>query len=165
MDKSLFSTRGSHARAADAVNLAGGKVYALGPREALAQLSVTGCFGDIYYASARNQVDEAKRALSQNTSEFVAKCANYARQRGNMKDMPAFMLAYLAGGVGGGGERGDARRARFVELFGELDFGKSERYRAAFASALPRVIDNGKMLRNFVQVIRSGELGRRSLDS
>ena len=143
MDKTLFNTRVSRARDADAVNLAGGKAYALGPREALAQLSVTGCFGDTYYASARDQLDEAKKVLSQNTPEFIAKCAIYARERGHMKDMPAFMLAHLAAQFEPQGADGNGARR-------------------AFAAAFPRVIDNGKMLRNFVQVIRSGELGRKS---
>ena len=30
-------------------------------------------------------------------------------------------------------------------------------------AVFPRVIDNGKMLRNFVQIVRSGVVGRRSL--
>ena len=29
-------------------------------------------------------------------------------------------------------------------------------------AVFPRVIDNGKMLRNFVQVVRSGTVGRKS---
>ena len=33
------------------------------------------------------------------------------------------------------------------------------------AQVFPRVVDNGKMLRNFVQVLRSGVLGRKSLGS
>jgi 60 kDa SS-A/Ro ribonucleoprotein len=32
-------------------------------------------------------------------------------------------------------------------------------------SAFPKVIDNGKMLRNFVQIMRSGFVGRKSLGS
>ncbi len=53
-----------------------------------------------------------------------------------MKDMPALLAATLA--------------ARDVGLLGQV-FG--------------RVIDNGKMLRNFVQIVRSGAVGRKSLGS
>lgn len=53
-----------------------------------------------------------------------------------MKDMPALLCAWLS--------------ARSPALF-ETIFG--------------RVIDNGKMLRNFVQIVRSGVCGRRSLGS
>ena len=31
------------------------------------------------------------------------------------------------------------------------------------AQVFPRVIDSGKMLRNFVQILRSGAVGRKSL--
>ena len=33
------------------------------------------------------------------------------------------------------------------------------------AEIFPRVIDNGKMVRNFVQIMRSGVTGRKSLGS
>lgn len=67
--------------------------------------------------------------------DFVAKTAIYARERGHMKDMPALLLASLA--------------TRDV---------------AVFARAFPRVVDNGKMLRNVV-ILRSGQVGRKSLGS
>ena len=53
-----------------------------------------------------------------------------------MKDMPALLLAVLANRPGD-----------------------------HFDRAFDRVCDNGKMLRNFVQIIRSGVTGRRSLGS
>ena len=55
-----------------------------------------------------------------------------------MKDMPAVLLASLAGS-----NRISAREA--------------------LKAAFPLVIDNGKMVRNFVQAIRSGQFGRRGL--
>ncbi|MGB1236476.1 MAG: vWA domain-containing protein, partial [Planktomarina sp.] len=67
---------------------------------------------------------------------YLAQTAIYARQHGYMKDMPAVLLAVLA------------RREPIL-------------FRAAFG----RVVDNGKMLRNFVQVMRSGQTGRKSLGS
>ena len=36
---------------------------------------------------------------------------------------------------------------------------------ALLAQVFGRVIDNGKMLRNFVQIVRSGAMGRKSLGS
>jgi len=65
---------------------------------------------------------------------FVAKTAVYARRAGHMKDMPALLAATLA--------------VRDVSLL---------------AKVFPRVVDNGKMLRNFVQMLRSGAVGRKSL--
>ena len=69
-------------------------------------------------------------------AEFVAKAAVYCREKGLMKDMPAFLTAYLA--------------AKDIRLL---------------ASLFPQVIDNGKMLRNFVQIVRSGVVGRKSFGS
>ena len=65
---------------------------------------------------------------------FVARTAVYARESGHMKDMPALLAAILA--------------VRDLELL---------------AQVFPRVIDSGKMLRNFVQILRSGAVGRKSL--
>ncbi len=65
---------------------------------------------------------------------FVAKLAVYARQKGLMKDMPAVLAAVVAG--------------KDSDLLAQI---------------FPKVIDNPKMLRNFVQVIRSGATGRKSL--
>jgi len=64
---------------------------------------------------------------------FIAKTAIYARERGYMKDMPALLLAILA----------------------EHDV-------ALCAQIFNQVIDNGKMLRNFAQMVRSGVTGRKS---
>src|ERR1700722_13237176 len=51
-----------------------------------------------------------------------------------MKDVPALLVAYLA----------------------KRDVGLMK-------AVFPRVVDNGKMLRNFVQIVRSGAVGRKSL--
>jgi len=67
-------------------------------------------------------------------SLFVAKAAIYAREAGTMKDMPALLCAYLT--------LADPDLA--VVVFG-------------------RVIDTGRMLRTFVQIMRSGQVGRTSL--
>ena len=53
-----------------------------------------------------------------------------------MKDVPALLLAMLS--------------TKSTELL---------------QKALPQVVDNGRMLRNFVQIMRSGVVGRKSLGS
>lgn len=142
MDKHLFlTTRGPLPPPADTVNRAGGKAYALAAKEALAQYAAAGCFGGTYYASAGEQLAEVRALLAGLDPVFVAKCAVYSRERAWLKDMPAFLLAYL------------------TSQFQKFDENEARR---AFAQAFPRVVDNAKMLRNFVQVVRSGAIGRKS---
>lgn len=69
-------------------------------------------------------------------AEFIAKTAVFCRERGFMKDMLALLCAVL-----------------------------SVKDRELLNVVFPRVIDNAKMLRNFVQVVRSGAVGRKSLGS
>lgn len=120
----------------DAVNGAGAKAYSLGTKGTLAQMAVTGVFNDTFYASARGQLDDVKALTEQVDAEFLGRLAVYARNKAYMKDLPAYLCAVLA----------------------HRDVG-------VLAKVFPRVIDNGKMLRNFVQMIRSGEAGRKSLGS
>jgi 60 kDa SS-A/Ro ribonucleoprotein len=130
------SLKGALLPDATARNHEGAPAYALSARHQLAQLAATGCLNQTFYASADSQLD-AVRALAQTVdAAFVAKTAIHARQAGHMKDMPALLAAVLA--------------ARDVALLGQV-FG--------------RVVDNGKMLRNFVQIVRSGAVGRKSLGS
>jgi 60 kDa SS-A/Ro ribonucleoprotein len=131
----LFQTlRGAFLPRANAVNHEGAPAYALSPRHRLAQLAATGCLNQTFYADAQGQLDAVLVLAREVDVEFVAKTAVYARKAGHMKDMPALLLAILA-----------ARDpALLTRVFG-------------------RVIDNGKMLRNFVQILRSGAVGRKSL--
>ena len=122
--------------AADAINEAGGLAYQLPPKQALAQYAVTGCLNSTFYAQAQTQLDQVLALCAQVDPEFVAKTAIYARQNGYMKDMPALLTAWLA-----------THGAPYLPVV----FGQ--------------VIDNGKMLRNFVQILRSGAVGRQSLGS
>ena len=140
MNKKIFKTGRAGSPPTDTTNLAGGNAYSLEPRAALAQLAVTGCFGDTFYASAEAQLEEILRTAELVEPAFVAKCAAYARRRGHMKDAPAVLVAHLA-------SRAKQDRAAASVL------------KAAFRA----VVDNGKMLRNFVQAIRSGVTGRKSL--
>ena len=122
------------APAANTNNEAGGRAYAFSPEHALAQYAVTGTMHNTFYASAEQQLDEVLALVAMVSPELVAKTAVYCRERGFMKDVPALLVAYLA--------KSDVRLMKAV---------------------FPRVIDNGKMLRNFVQIVRSGVVGRKSL--
>jgi 60 kDa SS-A/Ro ribonucleoprotein len=131
----LFQTTpGAMLPAANALNQEQAPAYALSARHQLAQLAATGCLNQTFYATAQSQLDTLCALAQTVDATFVAKTAVYARQAGHMKDMPALLAATLA--------------VRDVALLSQV-FG--------------RVVDNGKMLRNFVQILRSGALGRKSL--
>lgn len=133
----LFQTlKGGLLPKADAVNHAQAPAYAFSPRHQLAQLAATGCLNHTFYATADEQLDQVLALARELEPAFVAKTAIHARQAGHMKDMPALLLAVLA--------------SRDVQLL---------------ESAFGRVVDSGKMLRNFVQIVRSGVTGRKSLGS
>ncbi len=134
---SLFaSLRGALMPNAGARNEAGGLAYGRSPEQALALYAATGCLNGTFYASAGEQLDQALALAARCDPAFVARTAVYARQVAHMKDMPALLLASLS--------------TRDGELF---------------AKAFPRVVDSGRMLRNVVQIIRSGVVGRKSLGS
>jgi len=140
-NKSMFaSVRGKLLPAASVLNAAGGKAFDLSPRQKLAQLAVTGCLNGTFYASAQDQLSEVLELTKTLEPEFIAKTAIYARKSGFMKDMPALLLACLT-----------------------VPNGKGEMRSDLVAPVFHEVIDNGKMLRNFVQIMRSGVVGRKSL--
>jgi 60 kDa SS-A/Ro ribonucleoprotein len=128
--KALFASA-SNPRPANTINEANGHAYGFSPEHALAQYAATGTFNQTYYANEVEQLQNVLELAATVDAAFVARTAVYCREKGLMKDMPAFLTAYLA--------------ARDVRLL---------------ASVFPRVIDNGKMLRNFVQIVRSGVVGR-----
>jgi 60 kDa SS-A/Ro ribonucleoprotein len=134
---SLFqSVRGWLLPAADGVNEAGGPAYALDATHALAQYAATGCLHSTYYADAATQLATVLALCEQVDAEFIARTAVFARERGYMKDMPALLAAVL-----------------------------SRRAPALLEAVFDRVVDDGRMLRNFVQIVRSGAVGRKSLGS
>jgi 60 kDa SS-A/Ro ribonucleoprotein len=135
--KGLFKSAARAAPKATSINHEYAPAYALDSRTALAQLAATGCFGNTFYVSGQEQLEKVVEHAQKCDPAFIAKVAVYARERGFMKDMPAVLLGHLA-------TRGPEGIAAMKAVF-------------------PRVIDNGRMLRNFVQVIRSGQLGRKSL--
>jgi 60 kDa SS-A/Ro ribonucleoprotein len=136
-NKTLFkSLVGKLVPATNARNEELAPAYALTPKHALAQYAATGCLSATFYAGASEQLAKVLELCEKVEPVFVAKTAVYARERGLMKDMPALLLAVLA--------------AKDVRLL---------------AAVFARVVDNGKMLRNFVQIVRSGAAGRKSFGS
>ncbi len=137
-NKKLFaSPRKPVVPVAKSRNAAGGVAYDLSSEEALAQFAVTGCLNGTFYAGAEVQLDTVIGLATKCTSKVIADVAIYSRKSAHMKDMPALLLAILAG-------RGNSAD------------------REEFGRAAPLVLDNGRMVRNFAQMIRSGKFGRKS---
>lgn len=132
-NKNLFKSAKATAAPANTVNEAGGLAYSRNAEETLAQLACTGCTNNTYYTSAEDQLNTILTAAKQCSAEFLAKTAIYARTQGFMKDMPALLMAVL-----------------------------SVKNPALFKKTYPKVIDNAKMMRNLVQIVRSGKVGRKS---
>src|SRR5690349_10603612 len=136
-NKKLFkSLIGKLMPVTDALNEEQAPAYKLSPKHQLAQYAATGCLNRTFYASADDQLAKVLELCQEVDAEFIAKTAVFCRQRGHMKDMPALLCAVL-----------------------------SVKNPALLQQVFPRVIDNAKMLRNFVQIMRSGVVGRKSLGS
>lgn len=136
-NKTLFqSQKGAFVRPADAVNEAGSLAYALSPEHTLAQYAATGCLNGTFYASAEDQLQRLLALSATVDPAFIARTAVHCRGLGYMKDVPALLCAILA--------------VRGPELLARI---------------FSRVIDTPRMLRNFVQIVRSGVVGRKSLGS
>jgi 60 kDa SS-A/Ro ribonucleoprotein len=136
VNTNLFqSIKGALLPQATALNAEQAPAYQYSARHQLAQLAATGCLTPTFYANAETQLDAVLALAKELDAAFVAKTALYARESGHMKDMPALLAASLA--------------SRDVTLLSQV-FG--------------RLIDNGKMLRNFVQIMRSGAVGRKSVE-
>ncbi len=136
-NKSVFaSIKGRLLPATDTLNAAGAPAYLLTDAHALAQVAMTGTFGETFYQDPVQELTRTLAIANRVDPSFLAKTAVYVRKNGHMKDMPAFLLAVLAG-----------------------------RDPVLFCAAFGSVVDNGKMLRTFVQIMRSGQTGRKSLGS
>lgn len=118
----------------DTLNREGAPAYAYGPKAKLAQLAATGTLADNFYGAAETQLADVLDAARAVDPYFVAQAAVYARTSGAMKDMPALLAAYLT----------VADPDLAVRVFG-------------------KVVNSGRMLRSFVQIMRSGQVGRTSL--
>src|SRR5215475_13832638 len=126
-NKTLFaSLRGALIPRTDAVNSENAPAYALAPKHALAQYAATGCFGRTFYATADEQLSRVLELCDAVDPVFAARVAIYSRTQSFMKDMPALLCAWLS-----------ARDARLHEM------------------VFSRVIDNARMLRTYVQILRS----------
>ena len=110
--------------------------YALTAEQALAQFAATGCLNTTFYARDAQQLEDVAMFASRVSPDFVAKTAVYCRERGHMKDMPALLLSIL-----------------------------SRRDPKLMDRVFDRVIDSPRLLRTFVQIVRSGATGRKSLGS
>ena len=134
---SLFrSFLGALLPGAHARNEEGAPAYALNAEQSLAQFAATGCLNTTFYATDARQLEDVTTWAGRVSPEFVAKTALYCRERGHMKDMPAVLLALL-----------------------------SRRDPKLMDRVFDRVIDSPRMLRTFVQIVRSGATGRKSLGS
>src|SRR6476659_8353796 len=134
-NKTLFkSLIGKLLPATDALNEEFASAYARSPKRRLAQYAATGCLNRTFYVDASEQLAQVLELCEKVDVEFIAKTAIFCRERGYMKDMPALLCAVL-----------------------------SVKDQALLGQVFPRVIDNAKMLRNFVQIMRSGAVGRKSL--
>lgn len=121
------------------LNDAGGLAFSNTKKAALAQLVSVGTFRDGFYLKDEEQFKNLKDILDSllnkpNGTEFVAKCCIYSYEYGKMKEMPAFLAAWLS-------------------------IHDLENFKIVFK----RVINNGKMIHNFVKYMRSGIVGRKSL--
>jgi 60 kDa SS-A/Ro ribonucleoprotein len=133
--KTLFSSiRGPLLPRADAVNYEGAPAYAYSAKHALAQYAATGCFGRTFYTTEEEQLARVLELCRTLEPQFVAQTAIYARQHSYLKDVPALLCAWLS---------------KAEPRLHEAVFGK--------------VIDTAKMLRTYVQILRSGVVGRKSL--
>ena len=136
-NKTVFaSMKGRFLSKTDTTNLAHAPAYSYRDAHALAQLAMTGTFGKTTYQDPIKELNRAVELANVVDPSFLAKAAVYTRKQGHMKDMPALLLAVLA--------------SRDPILFRQV-FGQ--------------VVDNGRMLRTFVQIMRSGQTGRKSLGS
>lgn len=138
-NKNIFKSgqAGVTPAATNTVNRAGGAAYALSEKAALAQYAATGTFNDTFYSTGEMQVAEVLTLAAKVDVQFIGKVILYSRDQGRMKDMPALLAAHLT-------TRGSEGMAVLKSLF-------------------LTAIDNGKMLRNFFQIMRSGVVGRKSL--
>ncbi len=134
-NKNLFQTYfGKLIPKANTVNSESAPAYAMEPKHALAQFAATGCLSSTFYTDAGEQLEQTLALCRDVDAEWIARTAVYARTKGYMKDMPALLCAVLA--------------TRDAGLLRQI---------------FHRVIDNGRMLRTFVQIMRSGATGRKSL--
>lgn len=114
-------------------NESGGTAYAMTHQHALAQYAVTGMLDGYLHIDGQTQLSRIIEMAEKCSNKYVAQVAVYAHGKGFMKDTSALLLGYLM-----------------------------KKDRGLFNAIFKRVITNGRMLRTFVQIIRSGTFGNRS---
>jgi len=133
-NRKLFRSASPTVAPVETVNNAGGVAYRMDAKHELAQLVFTGTFNNTFYVGAKDQLDSVLRLAKEVEDEkFLAKLALAAREQGFMKDTPAMLVAILS-----------TRNVALVKVIWK------------------RVINNVRMLRTFVQILRSGVVGRKS---
>jgi 60 kDa SS-A/Ro ribonucleoprotein len=120
-------------RRTDTVNAEGAPAFTLPPKHALAQYATTGCLNRTFYAGEAAQLGTVLELCGRVEASYLARTAVHAREAGAMKDLPALLCAVLA-----------TREGDWL------------------ARVFPRVVDSPRMLRTFVQIVRSGAVGRKS---
>lgn len=136
-NKRVFNSARAVVPQTDETNDAGGRAYSMSTKQALAQMAMTGTFHGTFYASAETQLDRVQSLLPKVGPEFLAKLAVASRKQGYMKDMPAFIMTYLAMNH------------------------RDERGKNLLKAIFPMIVDNGKMLRNVITFVRSGVFGNK----
>lgn len=157
----MFSS-GPKTRETDTTNEAGGTAYAMDTKHAIAQFAVTGCFNNTYYSDGKAQLNQIKEKISElpatiETFKFIARLAIYSRHSAFMKDMPAYLVATLCN------YKIQVPAADKGSTGYEYHVTSKTETKEIISKVFNKVINNGKMLRNFVQIIRSGATGRKSL--
>lgn len=134
VNTSFLATAENPRKSADAPNSHDAPGYSLSDEQNLAQIVVSGTFNKSFYCSPAERMGLVKELVEKVSTKFLGQLAVYGSDKAYMKDVPAYLVAYLA--------------SKDIETFKKV---------------FPMVIYNGKMLRNFVKIIRSGETGRKSL--
>lgn len=132
MNRNIFRTTSVPSH--DLTTHQGARGFSQSPRHELAQFAVSGIFDDGFYEDAGEKLSRVTRLCAAVTPEFVAACAIYGADRGWMKDAPCFLLAWLM-------------------TNGHKDLA---------ARVAPRAIRSSRTLRTFVDIVRSGKLGKKS---
>lgn len=127
MDKTTFPSTPSKKRT-PTTNAAGGAAYKAEPKLALAKSVLVGTLAQNAYTPGSAQVTELLDLCEACGPEFVAKAAVYARTKGNLKDIPLLLTAWLA-------------------INGHREFSQ------AIAGT---VMPTGLLMRNFIRIFRSG---------
>jgi len=115
-------------------NTAGLPTFERSGEEALATLALTSTFNGTYYSSEADQVNKTMELVSTCDPNFVAQVAFHAYAE-RRKDFPVFLCAWLSG----------------------------QKVPLLFKRVFREIMHNATMIRKFVQIIRSGVVGRKSL--